>query len=59
MKLSYKTKDRLIKIGCILMLTVFVLGVAYSYVACQTTFVEGVLSETPENIEESIKSKAK
>ena len=59
MKLSYKTKDRLIKIGFILMLTVFVLGVGYSYVECQTTFVEGVLSEAPENLEESIKSKIK
>tara|TARA_Y100001938_G_C8054590_1_gene413732 strand:+ start:507 stop:686 length:180 start_codon:yes stop_codon:yes gene_type:complete len=59
MKLSYKTKDRLIKIGFILMLVVFVLGVGYSYVECQATFVESVLSEAPENLEESIKSKIK
>ena len=59
MKLSYKTKDSLIKIGFILMLTGLVLGGGYSYVECQTTFVEGVLSEAPVNIEESIKSKAK
>jgi hypothetical protein len=39
------------------MLIVFVLGVSYSYVQCQTTFVETVISDTPKNLEESIKAK--
>jgi len=59
MKLSYKTKDTLIKIGFIMSLVVFVIGIGYSYVQCQTTFVENVLSEAPENLEESVKSKMK
>jgi len=59
MKLSYKTKDTLIKIGFIMSLVVFVIGIGYSYVECQTTFVEGVMSETSENVEESIKAKTK
>jgi hypothetical protein len=57
MKLSYKTKDILAKIGFIVLLIVFVLGVGYSYVECQTTFVETVLAETPENLEQAIKAK--
>ena len=57
MKLSYETKDKLTKIGFVLMLIVFVLGVSYSYVQCQTTFVETVISDTPKNLEESIKAK--
>jgi hypothetical protein len=59
MKLSYKTKDRLIKIGFIMSLIVFVIGVSYSYVECQNTYIEGVLSEAPINLEESIKAKMK
>ena len=57
MKLSYKTKDILVKIGFIALIIVFVLGVGYSYVECQTTFVETVLTETPKNLEEAIKAK--
>ena len=57
MKLSYKTKDILAKIGFIVLIIVFVLGVGYSYVECQTTFVENVLTETPENLEQAIKAK--
>ena len=59
MKLSYKTKDRMAKIGFICMLLVFVLGVGYSYVECQTTFVESVLTESPKNLEDSVKAKMK
>tara|TARA_R100000808_G_scaffold22376_1_gene48661 strand:+ start:124 stop:303 length:180 start_codon:yes stop_codon:yes gene_type:complete len=59
MKLSYKTRDTLLKIGFILSLVIFVLGIGYSYVQCQNTFVENVLSETPESLEESIKAKTK
>tara|TARA_R100000322_G_C5385672_1_gene177240 strand:+ start:34 stop:213 length:180 start_codon:yes stop_codon:yes gene_type:complete len=57
MKLSYKTKDILAKIGFIVLIIVFVLGVGYSYVECQTTFVETVLTEAPENLEQAIKAK--
>jgi len=59
MKLSYKTKDRLLKIGFIVSLIIFVIGIGYSYVECQTTFVEGVMNETSENVEETIKAKTK
>jgi hypothetical protein len=57
MKLSYKTKDILAKISFIILLIVFVIGVGYSYMECQTTFVETVLSETPKNLEQAIKAK--
>ena len=57
MKLSYKTKDILVKIGFIALIIVFIIGVGYSYMECQTTFVETVLSETPKNLEQVIKAK--
>lgn len=59
MKLSYETKDKLAKFGFIIMIVVFIMGVGYSYVECQTTFVETVISETPNNLEESMKAKMK
>ena len=59
MKLSYKAKDRLAKIGFIVFIIGFIIGVGYSYVECQTTFINIVVSETPQNIEESIKAKVK
>ena len=57
MKLSYETKDKLAKFGFIIMIIVFIMGVGYSYVECQTTFVETVISDAPKNLEESIKAK--
>lgn len=59
MKLSYKTKDTLIKIGFVISLIIFVIGVGFSYMECQTKFVEGVISETPTNLKESVKAKMK
>tara|TARA_B100000287_G_scaffold159878_1_gene150738 strand:+ start:506 stop:685 length:180 start_codon:yes stop_codon:yes gene_type:complete len=59
MKLSYETKDKLIKFGFITMIIVFITMVGYSYVSCQVDFVDAVISETPKNIEESVKAKMK
>jgi hypothetical protein len=59
MKLSYETRDILIKIGFVTSLIIFVIGVGFSYMECQTKFVEGIISETPTNLEESVKAKMK
>jgi len=59
MKLSYKTKDILMKIGFVLMLTGFIMAVGYSYMECQTRIVSEIISETPNNLENAIKVKMK
>ena len=45
MKLSYKTKDILMKIGFVLMLTSFIMAVGYSYTECQTRVASEIIGK--------------
>jgi hypothetical protein len=63
MKLNYKTRDILTKVGFTIMLLSFVLAVGYSYVECHVRIiseaVSDVMNETPKNLENAIKVKMK
>mgnify|MGYP001173626541 CR=1 FL=1 len=59
MKLSYKAKDQLAKLGFIVMIIGFVMTVGYSYEKCKIKTTNSVATEGVKTMHDSIKAKTK
>jgi len=55
--MKWETKDKLLKIGFILSIILFIIGIIFSYEKCQRDVVEKMLYESKSNLEQSICNK--
>jgi len=59
MKLSYKTKDQLVKLGFIIMIIGFIFVVGYSYKNCLNRIENTIVKSGIQNIYKSMEEKIK
>jgi len=55
--MKWETKDKLLKIGFIISIILFIIGIAFSYDRCQRDVVEKILYESKSELKQSVCNK--